>query len=572
MADVAEANMALKLKVPAMPAKVPIAAAEFVGTMFLVLAVCYSSGAGVYGPIAVGFVLMVLIYALGRVSGGKFNPAVSATLLLSQKTDVKTAILEIVSQFLGGYAAVRIHDQVHGSAYTPVGGAAVGYENGDVLMVEAAYTALLCLTVCLSAVSKMAEGKQYFGLAIGGTVIVGGNAIGAISGGHMNPAISFALTSGNSFTGLGAYLGGEFAGCAAAALLFRLMSPMDFGGAEDNDHYPGKVLSEAYGTFMLMLTVGLSVSSGGQTGLAVGIFLMSMIYNVGQISGCHINPAVTMGIFLSGRGAMPVQDMPLYIALQIGGAIGAGVMYPSITDTAFKLALNVPGATAETTKTESQIMVAEGLLTMIFVFVIITTTNKVMKADFTSDFAGLAIGGTLAAAATVCGPITGGVINPAVAVGINFADSKENAGATLSEGLMTYMAGQFGGVLAAIILYAIIYNNEFHDEPTPDDAPAASAEEGDMAMEDEQMNAMPSASSGSSGSSNESSEDDDDEKAAQAEDNDDEDVIDPTLEGEAFVAQEQSVASSESAGSASTGSADSEEVKSESSAGSESSE
>jgi aquaporin Z len=195
---------------------------EFLGTYVLVATVGFNvlSGSKDAGPAAaalsIGASLMVMIYALGGVSGANFNPAVTTCLALTKKLEMKWVAPYMASQIAGGLAAAFTYYSVVGAAI-PLG-PGKGYGWGAVGFAEVMYTFVLCFVVlnvaCLNEKDNesqqlylMTGGKSYqmYGLAIGFCIVVGGNAIGAVSGGSLNPAVSIALDTTGAIDKTGVY-------------------------------------------------------------------------------------------------------------------------------------------------------------------------------------------------------------------------------------------------------------------------------------------------------------------------------------------------------------------------------
>jgi len=188
--------------------------AEFIGTFYLILTVCLVCSAPespVLGVLGIASSLMVMIYSLGQVSGANFNPAVSLALGMRGEIDWGVVAAYWVSQLLGGFFAVGM------AAAIEAGNAARGYNLalvavtpgtnrvniagagswGQIMEAEFFYTFVLVLVVLNAAVANAPN--NYFGLAVGMCVTVGGVAVGGISGGCFNPAVSFALGVGGLF-------------------------------------------------------------------------------------------------------------------------------------------------------------------------------------------------------------------------------------------------------------------------------------------------------------------------------------------------------------------------------------
>ena len=158
-------------------------------------------------------------------------------------------------------------------------------------------------------------------------------------------------------------------------------------------------------------TVGAGVGTLGVT-LAFGLAVVAMAYTIGGISGCHINPAITLGVYLSGR--MSGKDAGMYMIFQvIGAVIGSAVLFALVSSGAH----DGPTATGSNSFKEGmglQAFIAEAVFTFIFVLVVLGTTDSRKGAG---NFAGLAIGLSLVLIHIVCIPITGTSVNPARSIG-----------------------------------------------------------------------------------------------------------------------------------------------------------
>lgn len=158
-------------------------------------------------------------------------------------------------------------------------------------------------------------------------------------------------------------------------------------------------------------TVGAGVGTLG-VALAFGLAVVAMAYTIGGISGCHINPAITLGVFLSGR--MSGKDAGLYMLFQaIGAVIGSAILFALVSTGAH----DGPTATGSNSFKEGmglQAFIAEAVFTFIFVLVVLGTTDSKKGAG---NFAGLAIGLALVLIHIVCIPITGTSVNPARSIG-----------------------------------------------------------------------------------------------------------------------------------------------------------
>jgi aquaporin Z len=216
-----------------------------------------------------------------------------------------------------------------------------------------------------------------------------------------------------------------------------------------------KYLAEMVGTMVLVLMgCGVAVSLGCDpinnipavvgTAFAFGLAVVAMAYTIGGISGCHINPAITLGCFLTGR--ISAKDCGMYMLFQVIGAfIGSALLYVLTTS-------SDGGAIAGTGANDLQLgvtaiggLIAEIVFTCVFVLVVLGATAKTNGA--TNNFAGLAIGLSLVLVHLVCIRYTGTSVNPARSI----APAVFQGGTALAN-LWIFIVGPFiGGALAALI-------------------------------------------------------------------------------------------------------------------------
>ena len=201
---------------------------EFIGTFFLVLTVGLVVRQGApLAPLAIGSILMVMIFAGGHISGGHFNPAVTLAAFLRGRCDRADVLPYWIAQFLaGGAAALLVNLLLHGRVDPAVIALRPTVPS---FIVEFLFTFALAWVVLNAAPSKGTMGNSFYGLAIGFTVLVGAITVGAISGGAFNPAVGLGvfvmgLESAKQFA---VYLVSEFGGAALAAIAFRAINGLD---------------------------------------------------------------------------------------------------------------------------------------------------------------------------------------------------------------------------------------------------------------------------------------------------------------------------------------------------------
>ncbi len=163
---------------------------EFIGTFFLVFTVgcsLFPNGRGAFPPMAIGFILMILVYMGGHISGGHYNPAVSLAAAIRGVLNWKNFIFYVIVQFLGGALGAFVATQI--VAIPPYSGE-TAYSVVPMITCEFLFTFLLCYTVLQTMTSPKTKGNSYYGLAIGSVLLVGILATTGTCYSVFNPAVA----------------------------------------------------------------------------------------------------------------------------------------------------------------------------------------------------------------------------------------------------------------------------------------------------------------------------------------------------------------------------------------------
>ncbi len=212
-------------------------------------------------------------------------------------------------------------------------------------------------------------------------------------------------------------------------------------------------LAEVLGTFLLVFLGTASVVTGGfgaalplgqeAIGLAFGIGVICAAYAIGPISGAHLNPAVTIGVFLAGR--LPASQVVGYIVAQVIGAILASLALLIIVSG--KTGGHTGGFGANGWDPAVWGTSSAFLIELIATFVFVTVILGVTASKHSTAFAGLVIGLTLAAIHFAVIPVTGTSVNPARSIG----PALFSGGAAISQLWLFIVAPLIGGALAGIV-------------------------------------------------------------------------------------------------------------------------
>jgi glycerol uptake facilitator protein len=252
-----------------------------------------------------------------------------------------------------------------------------------------------------------------------------------------------------------------------------------------------RLLAETLGTALLVLVGPGSVvatlvlagdSKPAVTGadllgisFAFGLIIAALVYAIGKVSGCHINPAVTCALAVTKR--FPWREVPVYVTAQVTGAvIGAFAIWAVFAHSAIDLGMGMTSFNEDTT-TWAQAIFSEGIGTFMLMFAIL----GIVDSRSPSDLAGLVIGGVVIAIIMIVGPVTGASLNPARAFGPELVSAIGGGATHWGQLIPVYvLPGLVGAGLAAAV-YDVLAKPRLVERPihdavtTPDTAPAPSA-------------------------------------------------------------------------------------------------
>ncbi len=202
---------------------------EFIGTFFLILTIglVVNGGKGDFAPVAIGSVLMVMVFAGAHVSGAHYNPAVTLAVLLRGKINISDAIGYWLTQFVA--AVVAAYTVIYMLPGKMPAAATAMADPVRALVAEIIGTFALCYVVLNVATAKGTVGNMFYGLAIGFTVLAMAYALGGISGGAFHPAVAIGISFMKlaDWSNVWVYLLGCFGGAAIAAIIFKVINPDD---------------------------------------------------------------------------------------------------------------------------------------------------------------------------------------------------------------------------------------------------------------------------------------------------------------------------------------------------------
>lgn len=262
------------------------------------------------------------------------------------------------------------------------------------------------------------------------------------------------------------YVIAQCVGGAVASSAFRWMRPIEYGEDAPEGSFRavyGRYVAEFVGTFFLVLTVGLNVLQGYDDPevplneaavFSVAAALMVMIYCVGNISGGHLNPAVTIAIYATMRNKISLKDAINYIVSQVCGGLFGAVVYTFISgQKAFDL-----GPYGEFTW--QGVVAAELIFTTVLCYVVLSVAT-VSDMSLSKDIFALAIGWSVVAGGYSVGAVSGACFNPAVSIAIDVSFGCLKGGVEGIWRCVPYSCIQaLGGVVAAL-LFRLTHPDEF---------------------------------------------------------------------------------------------------------------
>ncbi len=205
---------------------------ELIGTFFLVFTIgMVVIGGAAAAPLAIGSILMVMVYMGGHVSGAHYNPAVTVGIYLRGAMEKRDIAPYVAAQILGAWLAAGTVQFITGETFPLAPGA--DYSVIQALLCEILATFALVLVILNVATSKATEGNSYYGLAIGFTVMAGAYSVGGVSGGALNPAVGIGpiiidtMAGGDSLGNVWIYIVGPVLGALGAVPIFRMQNPED---------------------------------------------------------------------------------------------------------------------------------------------------------------------------------------------------------------------------------------------------------------------------------------------------------------------------------------------------------
>jgi len=208
---------------------------------------------------------------------------------------------------------------------------------------------------------------------------------------------------------------------------------------------------------------------------AFGLIIAALVYAIGKVSGCHINPAVTCALAVTKR--FPWREVPAYVGAQVAGAvIGAFAIWAVFAHNAIDLGMGMTSFN-EDASTWAQAIFSEGIGTFMLMFAIL----GIVDTRSPSDLAGLVIGGVVIAIIMIVGPITGASLNPARAFGPELISAIGSGATHWNQLIPVYVLPGLVGAGLAAVSYDLVAKprriaRPIHDAvTTPDPVPAPSA-------------------------------------------------------------------------------------------------
>lgn len=201
---------------------------EFIGTYFLMLAICMSviGGLGTFAPIAIGMTLIGVIYMGGHISNAHYNPAITLAFFICKKIKNSDVLGYLVAQLVAAFLATLTAGFLLENyiSLPEIEMIDLSPKIFPALLAEFLGTFILALVILNVAIAKGTAGNTFYGVAIGCTVIGIAYLFGGISGGAFNPAVAIGISMAGlaQWNDIWIFLLSNFSGAAAAAFIFKM--------------------------------------------------------------------------------------------------------------------------------------------------------------------------------------------------------------------------------------------------------------------------------------------------------------------------------------------------------------
>ena len=226
-------------------------------------------------------------------------------------------------------------------------------------------------------------------------------------------------------------------------------------GSSTTQNVPRVALAELIGTYVLVFA-GTSVAVSASLGrpiagapadslavaLTFGLALVALVNALGHVSGAHLNPAVTLGLALTGK--FPWRYVPAYLVAQLAGAVLASLTVWATFGDAARGSANLGATLPAPDVAPVTVLVIEALVTF---FLVLTIVSVATDERVSPSVAGLSVGFTLAVCVLIAGPLSGGAVNPVRALGPMIVAGQ-------FDGAWAYVLGPLVGGIAAAFAYA----------------------------------------------------------------------------------------------------------------------
>lgn len=454
---------------------------EFVGTFISTFTFCSSWARGdeatVWQPTSVGLVTAVLVYALGELTGGMLNPAVSILLGLLGRLDWRLVLhccaVQIAAAALGTGICLQLFPGLPPAPLQPKS----GYQMWEAALVEAFGTAFVCFvyaSCALGADSCSSNGfgadrNQYDALAVGFAAIAASCAAIGVSSACLNPALSLIFGLGWDGMGMGiAYVSSELVGVLLAAFCICLLHPLESPPLFWRKAPSGVVMTlvphlsaELLGTMLITTTFCWNLVTRSRTlWWSVAGAVVSMVYSMWNVSGGQLNPAVTVGAMCCEPDLRRMGQGTAYLAVQLLGSVVAGLLtvplhaFGPAPEESFGILPN-PGFSW------SSVFAVETLFSMLSVatFLCVAREQALPSQTIHRNHLGFAAGASVLVGGLAAAPITGAQLNPAITVAAWIADvfaPGNQPPVPMSTVALLGSAQMLGGCLAGFLIIPVL--------------------------------------------------------------------------------------------------------------------
>jgi aquaporin Z len=439
---------------------------EFVASFVFAFAggACLRFGETGWASLGAASMFTAMIAAASSEDCARVNPVVSLAFAWLGKISARRLLQDWLAQFISSILAMLMIKGIYHEV--PTIGAAVPFLWNHAALAEAAYIFMLCFVASTCAIQRnSSQGVHCYALACGLAIACGGFSAGQISGAScFNPAMSLAIAV-QQYCSTGWRAGLTMAGgsllwfcfqstsaliAAAASCIFRSTEQASISYEHSLEV---RCVSEFIGTFLLVLTLGLNITmSSPAVAFSAAATLLCMGYALGNVSGGHFNPAITFAAVVNNRERFSASAGASYVGSQLLAGAIAGHAYAAF-HAAGPYSKETYGLEPASPFSFPVAGIVESFATFVLVYVALATVAMMPNGTAQHPLTGFSVAAMYAAGLALINGVSGGQLNPAVCMGVVFANLSHHGSITPSVNFLPFVAWELSGAFTAVVAF-----------------------------------------------------------------------------------------------------------------------